>query len=315
MSVSNQLTLLLLFIVLLSSVISFSLKTSTIYKLQCQITGKVYIGTTTRGIERAMKQNIYFFKAYKRGTLKTYSSMYEVVINENYNVTVLEEVHNFANDTDFLTRLKKRQKFYLEQYDEAVNKHIPLRTGKEYYVENRDHYSQYNKNYYKANEQAISQQRRKQRSPKTNCKVCNSEVKVGSLWKHNRSKRHLTALAKLNSGSESGPQYAQQLSELLNSQMLKCDLCGVECMKDALPRHMKSKRHLTALAKLNSGSESGPPYQQQLSELLNTQKVTCEVCGGDYNKGLLSVHKKTKRHMAALAKLDQSMVSSSSEPL
>ena len=65
------------------------LKTGTIYKVHCQVTGKVYIGRTTMEIDKAMRQNIKFLEAYKRGTHKREQSLFEVMANNDYNVTRL----------------------------------------------------------------------------------------------------------------------------------------------------------------------------------------------------------------------------------
>ena len=128
---------------------------------------------------------------------------------------------------------------------------MPSRTLKEYYEGNIDQYSQANKKYYELNKDAILKRQRKHRSEKVECLICDKTFKKGTLWSHNKSQRHLTALAKLSCGSESGPQYEQQLNELLNAHKMTCDLCNKTFMKGLLTRHSKSKYHLTALAKLN----------------------------------------------------------------
>ena len=304
------------------------------------------------GVDKAMKNNKSRFNALKRGTCRNNTSMYEVIANKDYNVTVLEEVYKLANDTDFSLTLRKRQRFHIEKYVNAVNKHIPSRTYKQYYEKNKGAHSLTMKGYY---------QRVKPLRTKTiTCEICGGDYINGSSWGHIRTKRHLTALAKLssaiapspqhqqktldnllnsvittcdvcgvectkicfaehkksirhltalaklNSGSESGPLFEQQLNQLLNAQMARCGVCGVECTKDSLPRHNKSLRHLTAVAKLHSGTESSPGYEQQLSELLNTVKVTCEVCGIMCTKEAYLQHTRTKRHRDALASLTQS---------
>ena len=261
------LVLFILFVLLLSSAISLDLKTDTIYKLQCQITGKVYIGSTTIGVELAMKNNKSMFEPYKRGIYKTNDRIFEVMANKDYNLTVLEIIFELANDTDFLINLKKRQKFYMKQVDNVINKNIPSRTASEYYVENLDHISQQKKEYYVDNKGVILQKR-----------------------------------------SEHYPQIKPSLMHKVT-----CEVCGIECAKGSLRMHNRSTRHLIALAKLNSGSDSGPLYQQQLNDLLDAHKVTCEVCGGQYTKGSVNMHNIGKRHLTALAKLNHFDASSSSE--
>ena len=299
---------LLLFMLLLSSIISLRTKTGTIYKLQCQVTGKVYIGRTIRGVESAMKHNINLFESYKRGTYKDNLAVFDVLTNNNCSVTVLEILYELANDRDFKMRLSKRQRYYIDQYDNVINKCIPTRTKKEYDKDNRDRFSQYYKDYYKDNRETVLQRYQQNKSKlleKVTCEVCGGTYSKASLWKHNRTIRHLTALAKLNNGPEpeSGPQYQQQLSKLLGTVKVTCEVCGGGYNKGALWNHKQTKRHLTALAKLTSGSDSGPQYQQQLNELMSNRTETCKTCGGEYAKVSLWYHNRSKRHIRALAKL------------
>ena len=203
MVVSFQFILSLFFISLLSSDVTLALKAGIIYKLTCQITGKVYIGRTTREIEIAMRDNNSKCLGYKRGVYKSNDSIFQVISNKAYNITILEEMSRLLNDTDFQLTFKKRHRFYIEQHDDAVNKIIPLRPNKEYRQDNRDHFSQYIKKYHEYNKEAIAQNRKEYynlrlkplRSQKVACEVCGKLCTRASLRDHIKSKRHLTALA------------------------------------------------------------------------------------------------------------------------
>ena len=211
MSKNYRFILLLLFILLLTCVISLVMRTGTIYKLQCQITGKFYIGSTTRGIEKAVRELNNNFKCYKRGKYKSSDSVFEVFAHNNYNVTILEIIHELANNTNFSLKLRKLQRIYIDEYDNVVNKYIPSRTKKEYRADHRDHYIQRSKKYNKKSKEAIELKRieryQREKSLGTNkfmCDLCNKVfIFKDSLRKHNKTKRHLTALAKLNTWSES----------------------------------------------------------------------------------------------------------------
>ena len=197
--------MLLLFIVLLSSTIFLDLKTGTIYKLQCQVTGKVYIGRTTAEIEKATKRNLVNFKRYNHGTYKTNDRMFEIFAHNNYSVTILEIIHELANETNFPLKLRKLQRFYIKQYVDAVNIVMPSRTLKEYYVENVADIAQQMREYYVDNKETLLQHNKEYRqrvkpllSQKVTCEVCGVVCSKGWLTRHKKSKRHLTALAKLN---------------------------------------------------------------------------------------------------------------------
>ena len=201
-------------------------------------------------MERTLQDKKYRFKYFKKGTYRANEGTFEILTNNNYTVTILENVPRQVNDAEFKLILKKRQRFYVDQYN-TVNKIIPLRTDYEYYLDNCEH--------------------------------------INKLNNERRRRNH--------------------------SQMLTCDVCGVEYKEMNKDIHNRSLYHLKALAKRKSGSESGPQYKQQLDQLLGSQRVTCEVCGSVYTKRAQARHKKTKRHLAALAKLNQSITpSSSSEP-
>ena len=185
MSMNSQFILVSLFILLTSFVISLDLKTGTIYKVQCQITGKVYIGRTTREIDKAMIKNKGRFESYKRGSYKSNDRIFQVITNKHYNVTILEIIYELENDTNFLKALLKQQRLYIEQYD-SVNKNVPSRTKKEYYVDNIDNILKYR------------QRIKPSLQRKVTCEVCGVELSRAALFKHYKSKRHLTALAKLS---------------------------------------------------------------------------------------------------------------------
>ena len=204
MRANCQFIMLLLFIVLLSSVILLDLKKGTIYKLQCQITGKVYIGRTTAEIEKATKRNLVNFKRYNHGTYKTNDRMFEIFAHNNYNVTILEIIHELANETDFPLKLRKLQRFYIKQYVDAVNIVMPSRTLKEYYVENVADIAQQMREYYVDNKETLLQHNKEYRqrvkpllSQKVTCEICGKQIMKGYLRCHNKTKYHLTAFARL----------------------------------------------------------------------------------------------------------------------
>ena len=211
MRVGFHFILTLLFILLLSSVLTFDLRTGTIYKIQCQITGKAYIGSTTRGIEKAMIAYKSMFKSYKRGANHFNFSIFEVTTSHDYNVTILEIINELPNDTDFLVNLNKGQRYYhIDKYDNAVNKVIPTRSEKEWREVNHDNLMQQQKEYRDDHREAELQKAKLRRDQKVACQICNTSFKKSTLWSHNKSIRHLTALTKL-CGSELSPLYKQQL--------------------------------------------------------------------------------------------------------
>ena len=85
MNMTCQVLIIVLFTSLLSSVISLDLRTGTIYKIQCQITGNFFIGSTKVALDEAMKRNLLKFQRFCRGSYKSNDSIFEVMANHNYN--------------------------------------------------------------------------------------------------------------------------------------------------------------------------------------------------------------------------------------
>ena len=69
----------------------------------------------------------------------------------------------------------------------------------------------------------------------------------GFLNRHNKTKYHLTALAKLNSGSESASETSQikdySKKKDYYSEVVLCPSCGMQCTRRNLARHKRSLRH------------------------------------------------------------------------
>ena len=253
MRLDYKFTLSLLFVLLLLSVVSLDLKTGTIYKVKCQVTGKVYIGRTTVGVKRAMMSNISLFKRYTSDRSKRYFPMFELFVNNDYTVTILEELPRLSTDE----ALRKLHRLYLEQHDNAVNRIFPLRSSKEWKIANRAQIDKHRKKYYKDNRSTILQRQKEYRqlykplmAQIILCEICGTNCAKGSLWHHKQTNRHLTALA--NTRSEPGTPFIQVKGHM--SQKVSCNVCGIECTKGSLRMHLKCIRHLTALATLNQST-------------------------------------------------------------
>ena len=97
-------------------------KNGKIYKLKCNITNKVYIGSTA---ERLLCQRLrYHVKSYNRYILNMnkshYTTSYDILENGNYTITLLEKCPCESKD-----ELHARERYHIER-NECVNKMIPL---------------------------------------------------------------------------------------------------------------------------------------------------------------------------------------------
>ena len=102
-----------------------------IYKIVCNITGKVYIGSTTVPLSRRLAEHRCNYKCWKEGK-RNFITSFDIIKNGNYDIVLLEEFPCENNE-----QLYQRERFYIESLI-CVNKIIPTRTLKEYRIDNAD---------------------------------------------------------------------------------------------------------------------------------------------------------------------------------
>jgi hypothetical protein len=120
-----------------------------IYKIVCNTTGLVYIGSTCEPtLARRLAKHRTDYNRYLNGKIRNITSLkliennnYEIVLVENYNCASKDELH-------------ARERFYIESI-ECVNKVIPTRNKKEYYDDNKVQLIDYQHNYNSENYEAI----------------------------------------------------------------------------------------------------------------------------------------------------------------
>eukprot|EP00952_Eustigmatos_sp_NYUAD-ZCMA_P003117 13554-Eustigmatos_ZCMA.PRE.1 len=114
-----------------------------IYKLECSVTGKVYVGSTTQKLAPRKDQHIQGFKMWKRGHKKHMSS-YEVVENGNFEIMLIE-----AFPCSSKKELEARERHHIESMT-CINRYIPGRTQEEWNEANKDRIKQLNREYEKS---------------------------------------------------------------------------------------------------------------------------------------------------------------------
>ena len=125
-------------------------KNGKIYKIVCNTTGLVYIGSTCettlahRLAKHKSSYNSYingkqdFITAYK---ILEYGS-YEIVLLELYPCNTKDELH-------------ARERFHIENINDCVNKVIPTRTHIEWVKNNKNHVNEYQRQYYEQNKDIL----------------------------------------------------------------------------------------------------------------------------------------------------------------
>tara|TARA_R110000822_G_scaffold299451_1_gene422428 strand:- start:224 stop:736 length:513 start_codon:yes stop_codon:yes gene_type:complete len=131
--------------------------------------GDVYYGSTTNTLARRMSE-------HRR---KECSSK---ILFDKYGVEncFIELVENYPCETK--DELNKKEGEYIRNY-KCVNKAIPGRTRKEYYIDNSDKVKEYKKQYYIENIDNIKEEKKQ----KTNCPQCNKEMNKRCISRHIKS--------------------------------------------------------------------------------------------------------------------------------
>jgi hypothetical protein len=151
-----------------------------IYKIKCNVTGQIYIGSTCeKTLARRLAGHVKHYKGYLNGKYHNVSS-FKVLENGDYFIVLLESVNCENND-----ELKARERHYIEN-NVCVNKVIPGRTVKEYYEDNKEKIFKNMNEYYQANKEKIS-------GKKKNKVTCECGAIICKDWKskHLKTAKHI----------------------------------------------------------------------------------------------------------------------------
>jgi len=104
-----------------------------IYALKSYQTEKIYIGSTVLKLYQRLAQHRYKYKKYLNGETH-YITSYELIKYDDCYILLLDKYS--CNDKTQL--LEKEREYILKHKDICINKQIPLRTKKQYYIDNRE---------------------------------------------------------------------------------------------------------------------------------------------------------------------------------
>lgn len=122
-----------------------------IYKLICNTTKKIYFGSTTKDINKRLRQHEINYKRWFSNKSSNFTTAFNIIKNNNYQIILLE-----CFEADQQAR-KEREAYYIRTY-KCINKKIEGRTNKEWRQENpeiilkwlelnKEHINNYQKNY------------------------------------------------------------------------------------------------------------------------------------------------------------------------
>jgi len=146
-----------------------------IYKLECNITHKVYYGSTINNLNHRISQHH-----------SDKISSYPIIEGGNYTYKVVEECPCSTK-----RELETRERWWIEN-NVCINKNIPTRTKAEHRQDNREQIIQYNKDYWEQNKK----RRQEIASRKIKCE-CGGNYTHEHKQVHCRTKKHQSYLVTL----------------------------------------------------------------------------------------------------------------------
>jgi hypothetical protein len=185
-------------------------KLGKIYRLECNVTGLVYIGSTCEPtLAKRLTKHVASYRSYLKGFGNRYVSSFKILENNDYDIILIEkypcndidELHSrecyFTNQIDcvnirknqgLINRMggkKEYQKEYQKEYHND-NKEYQKEYHKEYYNDNKDKIKEYDKEYRKLNKDNIARNRKE----KHECE-CGGKYTHENKSKHFKTKKHI----------------------------------------------------------------------------------------------------------------------------
>jgi hypothetical protein len=158
-----------------------------IYKIVCNKTNLVYIGSTTeKYLSNRLKGHRWDYNKFLNGKKKIMTS-YKILENGDYYIELVESYPCNSKD-----ELLVRERYYFDNI-ECVNKLKPSSTleekkeqRKQHYEDNKEKMKEYKKQYREDNKEKIL----KKEKIKFICE-CGSECRLSEKSRHEKSKKHI----------------------------------------------------------------------------------------------------------------------------
>ena len=126
-----------------------------IYKIVCNKTGMVYVGSTVQTLKRRLSKHKTDYKMYLDGNSHHYTTSHKIIENNDFYIELIEEFE-YNNKKDILDKEGK----YIREID-CVNRCVTGRTRKEYHKKWRDDNKEKLKKYREDNKDKIKERKKK----------------------------------------------------------------------------------------------------------------------------------------------------------
>ena len=144
-----------------------------IYRIVCNTTGKVYIGSTSQDyLSQRLRKHVEEYKKNKEGIRKSGITSIQVLENQNYEIILVELYPCKSKD-----ELHSRERYHIEN-NECVNKVIPKRTHKEYYYDNHESILEKKKDYKLKNREKVLEKKKEY--------YYNNKDKINEYYENNK---------------------------------------------------------------------------------------------------------------------------------
>lgn len=170
---------------------------SKIYKIVSNVSDDVYYGSTTQKLCKRIAEHRTHFKLYLAGKFN-YLQSFKLLETGNYDIILVENVNCETKE-----QLHQRERYYIEN-NECVNKVVPNRTGKEYYIDNKNKISERHKQFYIDNQVKLLEKHNQyyydnkiRLLEKHKCE-CGGKFTTNDKAKHNKSIKHQSYLKELS---------------------------------------------------------------------------------------------------------------------
>ena len=153
---------------------------SKIYKIVCNITGLIYVGSTTeKYLSNRLQKHKSSYKLYLNDKYH-YVSSFMILENNNYNIILLENVNCNSKD-----ELIARERYYIETLD-CVNRRIEGRKNNEYYKDHQEYLKSKAREYQDKNKETIKEKR----NVNIDC-ACGGKYTLSNQARHFKTKSHI----------------------------------------------------------------------------------------------------------------------------
>ncbi len=235
-----------------------------IYKLICNETSKIYIGSTCQSLCKRYGDHVAQYK-YWKNTNKNYVSSFKLIIDGNCDIVLIENYS--CNNKE---ELHARERYWIEQYD-CVNKIIPTRTQHEYRNDNIDKIKEYDNDRYH-NERKLNndyqekikdyRDKNKEKTQEYNKQyyINNKEkIKKATLNYANNNKDKIKEsnkkyrennkekIAEINKEYQNKPEVKEKIKERMKKyrEKITCNICNCDIALDSIYKHNLSKKHIS----------------------------------------------------------------------